>query len=68
MVLGRLGDLEAHLLGSQLVANAGQHEVDDLADLVRVSERKTIVASIRLRNSGRKAVFSSVWTFSRMSS
>jgi hypothetical protein len=33
-----------------------------------VSERNTTVASIRLRNSGRKFCLSSAWTFSFMSS
>ena len=31
VVLGRLGDLERHLLGPQLVADAREHQVDDLA-------------------------------------
>ena len=30
VVLGRLGDLELHLLGAQLVADPGEHQVDDL--------------------------------------
>src|SRR6476661_9898011 len=34
VLLGRVGDLELHLLRSQLVAHAGKHEVDDLGDLL----------------------------------
>ena len=34
VLLRRVGDLELHLLGAQLVADAGQHQVDDLGDLL----------------------------------
>ena len=34
VVLGLLRDLERHLLRAQLVAHAGEHQVDDLADLL----------------------------------
>ena len=34
VLLGGLGDLERHLLGAELVAHAGEHQVDDLGDLL----------------------------------
>ena len=34
MLLGRLGHLEAHLLGTELIADALEHQVDDLGDLL----------------------------------
>ena len=34
VLLGRIGDFELHLLRAQLVAHAGEHQVDDLGDLL----------------------------------
>jgi len=49
--------LEAEPLQRELLGRPGDHEVDDLDHLGRLSSWKTMTSSMRFKNSGRKWAF-----------